>query len=60
LKSFGDFHKERVFKSGIVGIEFNLDVHCVNRLSEFRRKSTTFFNYLIQATKLGPLTSRTK
>jgi hypothetical protein len=42
LKGPSNFHKEGILESGVVGIEFNLDVHCVNRLSEFRKKSTGF------------------
>jgi hypothetical protein len=35
LKSLGDFHEERILESGVVGIEFNLDIHCENRLPGF-------------------------
>lgn len=35
LKSTSNFHKERVFKSGVVGVELNLNFHCVNRITGF-------------------------
>tara|TARA_B110000503_G_scaffold106763_1_gene159481 strand:+ start:70 stop:570 length:501 start_codon:yes stop_codon:yes gene_type:complete len=45
LNRLGDLHQKVIFKSGVVGIELNYNLHRVNILSAFYQKSTAFFNY---------------
>ena len=45
LNRLGDLHQKVIFESGVVGIELNYNLHRVNILSAFYRKSTILFNY---------------
>jgi len=45
LNRLGNLHQKVILESGVVGIELNYNLHRVNILSAFYRKSTILFNY---------------